>query len=169
MDLSPALDLVRQELAVTAEAGGTEARALAERLAGPLESAVRLALLDTLAAAAAEITSELAPGSVELRLRGREPGFVVSLPPDEVDQDEADPTPTGPPPARSADEGSMARINLRLGEELKARVEAAARSAGLSVNSWLVRAAAAALEPTGARRPHRPTPRGGERFTGWVR
>jgi hypothetical protein len=49
---------------VAAEAGGKDARALAERLTGPLESAVRLALLDALSAAADEITRDLAPRPV---------------------------------------------------------------------------------------------------------
>ena len=35
-------------------------------------------LLDALSAAADEITRELAPGSVELRLRAGEPDFVVT-------------------------------------------------------------------------------------------
>ncbi len=170
MDLSPALELVRQELAVAAEAGGEEARSLAERLAGPLESALRLALLDTLAMAAAEITSDLAPGSVELRLRGREPSFVVVAPTGEPDGAAADPATLGPPPPPTGDDAAMARINLRLGEDLKARVEEAARAGGLSVNSWLVRAAATALESTARARQNRlATGRGSERFTGWVR
>ena len=63
-----------------AEGGGEAARALAERLVAPLDAAVRLALLDALAAAAQEITCELAPGSVEVRLRGRDPEFVVTTP-----------------------------------------------------------------------------------------
>src|SRR3954465_6800353 len=81
MELTPYVDILRRELAVAAEAGGEEARALAERLTAPLESAVRLTLLDALSAAADEITRELAPGSAELRLRGGEPEFVVASPP----------------------------------------------------------------------------------------
>ena len=68
------------------------------------------------------------------------------------------------------DAGAMARINLRLAEDLKGRVEDAARQAGLSVNAWLVRSAAAALETDDAgRRSERRAARGGERYTGWVR
>ena len=81
MDLGPYVESIQSQLEVAAEAGGEEARALAERLVAPLDAAIRLALQDALAAAAEEITSELAPGSVELRLRGREPEFVVTLPP----------------------------------------------------------------------------------------
>src|SRR5437763_8030949 len=81
MDLTPYVSELRRELAVAADAGGEDARALAERLTAPLESAARLVLRDALSAAAAEITHDLAPGSVDLRLRGREPGFVVTPPP----------------------------------------------------------------------------------------
>src|SRR3954466_13111272 len=78
MDLTQYVENLRRELAVAADAGGEDARALAERLTAPLESAVRLMLLDALSAAADEITRELAPGSVELRLRSGEPDFVVT-------------------------------------------------------------------------------------------
>ena len=78
MDLTPYVENLRRELAVAADAGGEDARALAERLTAPLESAIRLMLLDALSAAADEITRELAPGSVELRLRAGEPEFVVT-------------------------------------------------------------------------------------------
>jgi hypothetical protein len=175
MDLGTYVSNIQQELAVAAEAGGDDARALAERLAAPLESALRLALLDALSDAADEITRDLAPGSVHLRLRGREPGFVVTQPPSEpaepADQPEA--TPAGRLAAAAPDDdGAMARINLRLSENLKGQVEEAAERAGLSVNGWLVRAAAAALDGAGpGTRPASParTARGSQRYTGWVR
>src|SRR4051795_11556811 len=78
MDLTRYVDDLRRELAVAADAGGDEARALAGRLTAPLEPAVRLMLLDALSTAADEVTRELAPGSVELRLRSGEPDFVVT-------------------------------------------------------------------------------------------
>jgi hypothetical protein len=64
----------------------------------------------------------------------------------------------------------MSRINLRMPDHLKARIEQAAASEGLSVNAWLVRAATAALERTGPPRPHeRRAAQGAERYTGWAR
>jgi hypothetical protein len=166
MDLGTYVSNIRHELAVAADAGGDDARALAERLAAPLESALRLALLDALSDAADEITRDLAPGSVQLRLRGREPGFIVTPPPGEpLDQADAPPAELPPAPPQD-DDGAMARINFRLSESLKSQVEEAAERAGLSVNSWLVRAAAAALDD-GSR--GRRTARGSQRYTGWVR
>jgi hypothetical protein len=172
MDLTPYVSTLRQELAVAADAGGDDARALAERLTAPLESAVRLVLLDALSAAAAEITRDLAPGSVDLRLRGREPSFVVTPPPAEQPFEEPAPTAAdAPPPATpEGEEGAAARISFRLTEYLKGRIEEAAAQAGLSVNAWLVRAAAAALESGDpGYRASRRASRAGQRYTGWVR
>jgi hypothetical protein len=171
MDLTSYVEKLRRELAVAADAGGEDARALAERLTAPLESAVRLMLLDALSAAADEITRELAPGSVELRLRAGEPEFVVSpAPADEPDEPaELAAGAPAPPPAPDADEGATARINLRLPEQLKARAEQAAAAERLSVNAWLVRVIATALSPGDP--DHRPQRGGriGQGYTGWVR
>ena len=166
MDLNPYVETLRQELAVAAEAGGPEARALAERLTAPLESAVRLVLLEALSAAAEEITRDLAPGTVDLRLRGLQPSFVVTPPPAEPGSEGR--TTDVPPPVAPDDDGATARINLRLSDGLKTRVEEAAARAGLSVNAWLVRAAAAALQPGDNARADRSN-RGGQRYVGWVR
>ncbi|MFD0899695.1 hypothetical protein [Actinomadura sediminis] len=183
MDIAMYVDSLRRELAVAAEAGGDDARALAERLTSPLEAAVRLVLLEALSDAADEITRDLAPGSVEVRLRGRDPDFVVTPPP-------AEPAPAEAPPGglRQAlagaievsmgvrapvpepeESGGTSRITLRLPEHLKPRIEEAAGRMGLSVNAWLVRAVTAALDPGGP-----PQDRGegrpiGRNYTGWVR
>jgi hypothetical protein len=166
MDLAPYVAELREQLALAAEAGGDDVQAMAERLAASLEAAARLALLDALSAAAAEITQEIAPGSVEVRLRGRDPEFVVATPTTAVL-----PAPEDEGPAYSTgDDAAMSRINVRLPQELKDRVEEAARAAGVSVNTWLVRSAAAALSrgPSTAG-PVRMPARSRDRYTGWVR
>ncbi|SFW90938.1 toxin-antitoxin system HicB family antitoxin [Amycolatopsis australiensis] len=165
MDLTPFVDELRRELAVAAEAAGKEAVALAERLTAPLESAIRLTLLDALSAAADEITRDLAPGSVEVRLRRREAEFAVALPTAPEPEPAAEP-PAAPPP--ETDDGAVARINLRLPEQLKQRVEEAANRDRLSINAWLVRAANAALGPDRSQTAHRRSVFG-EKYTGWVR
>ena len=165
MDLTPYVENLRHELAVAAEAGGGDARALAERLTAPLESALRLTLLEALSAAADEITRELAPGSAELRLRAGEPEFVVTPAPAE---EPAAPEAEAPPP--DSDEANTARINLRLPEPLKAGVEQAASAERLSVNAWLVRVVAAAVARDPRDRPR--AVRGGrigQAYQGWVR
>ena len=161
MNLTPYVENLRRDLAIAADAGGEDARALAERLVGPLESSVRLTLLEALSAAADEITRELAPGSAELRLRAGEPEFVVSAPPGEEPAEEPP-----PPSPGDGDEGAMTRINLRLPEQLKAGVEQEASRERLSVNAWLVRAVAAAVG--GERRIQPRGGRTGQSFKGWV-
>lgn len=174
MDLTPYVETLRRELAVAAEAGGDEARELAERLTAPLESAARLALLNVLSAAMDEITRELAPGSVDVRLRGLDPDFVVVLPQreDRAEPLEA-PAPAPAPVPADMDEGGTARVNLRLSAHLKTRAEEAAGKEGLSVNAWLVRVVSAAVDAGGAAAPRtsgRTTAIGhGQSFTGWVR
>jgi len=171
MDLTPYVDNLRRELAVAAEAGGDEARELAERLTAPLESATRLVMLHVLSAAMDEITRELAPGSVDVRLRGLDPDFVVTLPPTEgaAPVEPVAPAEPSSAPAPDADEGGTARVNLRLPAHLKARAEEAATREGLSVNAWLVRAVSAAVDDgTRPRTPGR-TQSVGQSFTGWVR
>ncbi|MET7923423.1 hypothetical protein ABZT43_05410 [Streptomyces sp. NPDC005349] len=182
MDLTPYVDNLRRELAVAAEAGGEEARELAERLTAPLESATRLTMLNVLSAAMDEITRELAPGSVDVRLRGLDPDFVVTRPAaDEAYEDRsgpAEPLKAPAPAPADGDEGGTARVNLRLPAHLKTRAEEAASREGLSVNAWLVRAVSAAVDggtpsrtpgSTQATRTTRTTRTVGQSFTGWVR
>jgi hypothetical protein len=168
MDLTPFVEQLRRELAVAAAPGGEEAQALAERLTAPLESSVRLALLSALSAAAEELTSQLAPGSVDVRLRGSDIGFVVTPPPAEVPH----PAPAPEAAVPDADDGSTIRITLRLPEQLKTRVEEAAARLGSSVNTWLVRAVADALaraDRPPAAEPRRSRWSSGQSYTGWVR
>lgn len=177
MNLTSYVNNLGREFATLAEAGGAEARGLVERLTGSLESAIRMTLLDALSAAADEISRDLAPGSVELRLRGRDPSFVVTSPPGEPFEFAAQDAAATEEGAREgglliAEDGPAARINVRLPEQLKAAIEEAAAQEGRSVNAWLVRAAAAALQRSD--RDQHPEPRGsGKRtkqgFTGWVR
>src|SRR5690348_303338 len=90
MDLTPYVDRLRRELAVAAQTGGDDARELADRLTAPLDAAMRLTLLEALSVAAAEITRDLAPGSVSVQITGRDPDFVVVRPP--ADEPAAGPT-----------------------------------------------------------------------------
>ncbi len=176
MELTHYVDDLRHQLELAAEAGGDDARVVAGRLTAALESAARLVLLDAISAAAAEITLDLAPGSVDVRLRGREPEFVVTPPP--VDHPaEGDltgavtpPTTTVAAPVTDGDDAGPSRITLRLPEQLKGRLEEAAGRDGLSVNSWLVRTVSAAVGATDPqRRSVLSSRRGGQSFTGWAR
>lgn len=176
MNLDVHLMALSRQLADAAALGGEEMVELADRLAAPLQASARLVLQDALSEAMQEVTLELAPGSAELRLRGRDVDFVVTPPPApsaagdamtaplRLTKDDADQEP-------SAETGT-ARISFRPPETLKAQIEAAAEREGISVNAFLVRTLTAALRPA----PERPlnvdrgVPEGrnGSRLEGWV-
>lgn len=176
MDLTPYVDDLQDRLAAAADAAGDDGRRLAERLTAPLDAAVRLVLLDALSAAAGEISADLAPGSVDVRLRGGAPEFVVAVPaaaPAPVEGLVPANTPAtaaGPAPS-DVEAGATTRTTLRLPDHLKTQAETAAARDGVSVNTWLVRAVAAALEQSTGRpaAQARPQQRGSARVTGWVR
>lgn len=177
MDLTRYVDELQHQLSTAAAAGGDEARELAGRLTAPLDAAARLVLLEALSAAAGEISAELAPGSVDVRLRGGEPEFVVAAPaaaPAPVAAPAVAPAPTLPPAAPvsvDTDGGATTRTTLRLPDHLKTQAETAAAREGVSVNTWLVRAVAAALDrPAGRADAQAGTGQPAtNRLTGWVR
>ena len=162
MDLGQYVNDLQRQLLDSAENGTDDTRAVAERLVAGLDSAARLVLLDVLSAAVGEITRDLAPGSVDLRLRGREVEFVVTQASTEADSDDE------PATSVDLDDVSTSRTTLRLPDALKAKVDEAAVADGLSVNTWLVRAVAAALQPKQRRAAQR-TLRTGDSFAGWAR
>jgi hypothetical protein len=151
MDLTPYLDSLRRDLAASAAPAGEAAARSADLLSSALESAARLCLLEALSDAAAEITTKLDGSSVEVRLRGRDAELVVT---------EGVPAPSAaaPPPMSDSASGEVARITLRLPEVLKEQAERAAADEGISVNAWLVRAVAAALQGAGGWPPVPPVP-----------
>jgi hypothetical protein len=172
MDLTPYVASLGRELLTAVEAGDGDASVLIERLTVSMESAIRLTLLEALSAAADEITRDLAPGSVQVHLRGRDPDFVVTVRPAEQPLEEI--------PDRAAvsaddavtsfEDGPVTRINVRLPEQLKTAIEEAAGKEGRSLNTWLVRAASTALRaPERDQGSDRRGKRGAQRYTGWAR
>jgi hypothetical protein len=127
MELTTHTDAIRSDLEILA--GSDEAsRVAAERISLGLEPALHLRLLDVLGQAALELSEQLPGGHVDVRLAGRDVQLVFV--PEE-------PVAAG----RSADEEvGTARLTLRMPESMKAAVETAAGSAGVSTNAWLVRA-----------------------------
>lgn len=121
--------LARFEAAVTnqvALAGGDPAvEAAAGALREALRPAARQLALELVEQAAAEVDAQLSLYRVEVVLRGGEPALDV--------RGEAEGE------GRPADEEYEARITLRLPPSLKSAIEEAARSAGESVNAYLVR------------------------------
>ena len=147
MNLSAVIASLEHDLVAAAELGDERAGQIAARLAEIAGAGLRLRLLDLLAQAALDLSERLPSGHVEVRLAGREPELVY------VDSE---------PEAGAAAEDLSARITLRLPESLKGQVEAAAAREGVSVNTWLVRALARAVES-------RPRSVPGRRLSGYGR
>jgi hypothetical protein len=160
MDITNLIDSLSQDLSRAADVGGPDTKAAADRLLLALDPALRLVLMDALSQAATEI-GEAAPGLViDVRIKGREPVFVVELTAEAQTADE---------PFEPDDGENSARITLRLPEVLKARAEALAARRGQSLNAWLVAAARAAASDENHER-HRGGRHGpGHRMQGWVR
>ncbi|HMI34361.1 MAG TPA: ribbon-helix-helix domain-containing protein [Propionibacteriaceae bacterium] len=160
MDLLPYLESVRVGVANASALADEHTQQVAERLGTAIESSTRLALIQALSDAVGTISAELAPSSVELRMVGQDPEFVVS-----VQTAEAEPTlllPDPEPgeeaqsesPSVEADDEPVARITFRLPQSVKARVDELASAEGISTNAWLIRAVMDALaDRSGPRRP----------------
>ena len=133
MDITPYVDSLRRDLVAAAETGGPDIKTAAERLTMALDPSARLALMEALSHAAAEITSELPSGSVDVRLNGRELDFVVSASPTEPLADKV-----APRVEEVEEDVALARITLRIPESVKARAEEFAGRQGQSLNTWLV-------------------------------
>ena len=158
MHLYPYTASVRAQLTAAAALGDEPTRAIAEALASAAEPAVRLAVLEAVSAAADEITEALldAPGS---------PAVAVRLDHDDVRVEVRLAPAAGPATAQPDDGDNDARISLRLPEALKGQIDTAARAEGVSVNTWLLRAASSALAPAATFR-HAAGSSG--RITGWI-
>lgn len=155
MNLVPYLDTVRSGATNAAALADEHTQQVAMSLGTALDTATRLALIHVLSDAAAQLSAELAPSSVELRMVGQDPELVVVVSPaghtptvlrPEVEEGEdADP-----------DEEPVARISLRLPGSVKTKVDELASREGISTNTWLTRAV---LDALGDRRPgHGPVP-----------
>jgi predicted DNA binding CopG/RHH family protein len=174
MDITPYVDRLREHLAQSAAAGDDRIREAADRLTHALDPSMRLALMEALSQAAAEITTEMRTGSVDVRLAGRDLEFVV-------DEPVAQPAAAAPAevPEEDGEDGATARITLRLPESIKTRAEDLAAKGGSSLNTWIVNVLRQATRenainididlssipfagdhPGGGRR--------GKRMTGWV-
>jgi HicB family len=140
MDLTPYIEGLRRDLMAAAAAGTEETRRTAGLLAEAMEPAATMAIVDALSAATADVTAALHDVTVEIRMHGREPRISVDAVEPEPEQDDE-----APAPPADGDDGT-ARVTLRLPESVKSRAEDAAARAGVSVNSWLVRAVTRALD-----------------------
>lgn len=178
MDLNPYVANLNSALVTSAQTSTPEVREAAERLAHGMEPAIRLTFMEMASDVAAEVTARLDGDIVDVRFRGGNPEIVVDrrtsapeAPTTAFGTPPVPPTAPLPPQPPIEDEGGMSRISLRLPDSLKTQVDEAAAAEGVSVNTWLIRAAQAALSPQSG--IDITTPGGrvriGRTMTGWVR
>jgi hypothetical protein len=164
MELSPYIESVRVGVVNASSLADEQTQHVAERLGTAIESSTRLALIQALSDAAGSISAEMAPSSVELRMIGSDPEFVVSIQTAEAEPTlllpDAEPSPegTGESPTTEPDDEPLARITLRLPQSVKARVDEMASYEGISTNAWLIRAVMDALADRSGSRPEWPQP-----------
>jgi hypothetical protein len=127
MRMSLVVEGLRSDAISVGDLGDDTVAEVAERIANLLGRSAPARILDLLSDAAAELSAELPEGRVEIRIAG-----------DDVDlayvEDEH-----GGPCDGGGESDLPARITLRLGEGLKARVEEGASREGVSVNAFIVR------------------------------
>ncbi len=166
MQLDPHLSRVHEHLAAVAALGDERTREIADALTTAAVPAVRLALLAAVSEIADEITATLLdhPGS---------PAVAVRIDGDEIAVDVRTVAAAADASHMRHDDGeATARISLRLRDSLKAEIDAAAERDGVSVNTWLLRAAGDALRPGARDAGHgdRKRGRGAEthHVSGWI-
>lgn len=150
MQMSPHVDAFLRDLAAVGSLGDPASAEVVGRVGAALDSAFRLRILQAVTEALGEVTLQLPNGRVEVRLEEGDPVPVFVETADE-------------PRALREEDGTAARITLRIPQGLKGEVERAAAMDGVSVNSWLLQVIARSLEP----RPRHS--RVGNRLTGFAR
>lgn len=127
MNLSAVVEALQEDLSNLAELGDDAVTEAASRLVGAMGGPATMRLLDLLGEAAAELGDQLPVGRVEVRISGRDAELIYVE--DAVTLAEAE-----------LGDDQLARISLRLPEQLKTRIEQAAAREGVSANTWIVRA-----------------------------
>jgi len=139
MDITPYVEQITSAMTATAAALPEPDQQLAARLTTAIEPSARLAFMEAMSTAAAEISAALPgaqPAQVNAHLVGRDITFDVVTAP--------------PTPASPLDDDNSARITLRLPETVKAEAERCAAASGQSLNTWLVATVRAAASDRAA-------------------
>ena len=187
MDLTPYTQSLRDDLITAASVGDDDARRAAAMLAGALEPAARLAIMNALSDLAAEVTGALRDTIVELKLDGRDVRVAVTenagpepveagaptdylRKPDARDRSEHGDSPEDLKRAVQDAGGELSRTTVRLFNELKAQAERAATEQGVSLNTYISRAVSDSVRSAVPNKGHRG--RGGDsgrNITGYIR
>jgi hypothetical protein len=149
MLISQIVESIQEDLASLATLGGSEQQQFAGRLGQAVAPAVRTRLLESFDRLVAEANAESGRRDLQLRLAGDEVSLVRGDAPGGAEGVEA--------PGEFT-----ARFALRLPDDLKAQIERLAVQAGLSANTWIVRA----LAREAAEGVSRPVPKMGRQLRG---
>jgi len=166
MDLTPYTQSLRQDLLTAASVGDEDVRRAANSLAGAIEPAARLAIMNAMSDFAAEVTGALQDTTVEVRLDGRDVRISVA-------RHEPEPA-QGTVVDEGADDwgrkmkdagGELSRTTVRLFDELKTQAERAAADQGVSLNTYISRAISDSVRGAVKQEKGR---RGGRNVTGFI-
>src|SRR6185436_11802431 len=114
MELTPHLEAIREDLGSLLGSDEAAAQAL-ERVGRALDATLQLRLIEVLGDGALELTEQLPVGHTEVRVAGGDARLVYVGPPE---------APAPPPPPD--EEGSTARLTVRMPDGLKGSIEDAA-------------------------------------------
>lgn len=146
MELTPYVEMLREELSTATQATDGELREAVERALRQLDPTARLVFMNLLADSDAEITRLLqecgVDATVQAVLKGRDPSHQVHVdfanfaePFDTTPRQDDTTDTTG---EEEPDAGETVRITLRLPAKVKAKADVMAEDAGMSLNSWIV-------------------------------
>ncbi len=128
MQLSHAVSGLENAVETQLRVAGPDVAEAGVQLMAALQPAIRQTLMDVVAMAATEVSSQLGTQKVDIRLVDGDPELTV------VDDGEAVP----PPPPRPDGDVDEARITIRLPGYLKDLVADAASTSGESVNTFVI-------------------------------
>ena len=148
MQLSHPISSLEDAVETQLRVAGSEVAEIGAQLMMALKPAIRQAMMDVVAMAATEISSQLPAQNVEIRLIDGDPEMILANDLSEI--------PAHPSPPRADDAG--ARITIRLPGYLKDLIADAAATSGDSVNTYVIDALRTQLKPKkGGATRHRAT------------
>lgn len=131
MQLSHAITNLETAVETQLRIAGPEVAEAGAQLMAALRPAIRQTMMDVVAMAVAEVSSQLETQLIDIKLVEGDPELVVR-----DDQTAVPPPP--PPPPHGVDESDEARITVRLPGYLKDLIVNDAETAGDSINSYVV-------------------------------
>ena len=131
MQLSHAITNLESAVETQLRVAGPDFAEAGAQLMAALKPAITQTMMDVVAMAVAEISSQLDTQNIDIKLVDGDPELVVTDDPSAV-------APPPPPPPPGAEDSDEARITVRLPGYLKDLITAEADESGDSINSYVV-------------------------------